>query len=88
MNRVLEVLYYICVGGLISSGVCCPFGSTVFERSWESRLIETAGPPTGMPKSHLRGRKKQSEVGKEGGAWEGKMWGEGNLILYWMREKD
>ena len=40
----------VCVlgnGGLISAGVCCLFGGPVFERSRGSRLIETAGPPTG-----------------------------------------
>jgi hypothetical protein len=47
MNTDLEVLYCMCIGGLMSAGVCCLFGSPVFERSWGSRLIETAGPPTG-----------------------------------------
>jgi hypothetical protein len=49
MNTDPEVLYYMCVGGLISAGVCCLFGGPVFERSWGTRLIETAGPPTGLP---------------------------------------
>jgi hypothetical protein len=31
--------------------VCCLFGGPVFERSKGSRLIETAGPPTGLPSS-------------------------------------
>ncbi|EDL36963.1 mCG1051106 [Mus musculus] len=47
MNTDLEVLYCMCVEGLISAGVCCLFGDPVFERSRGSRLIETAGPPTG-----------------------------------------
>ena len=42
----------VCVlGGLISAGACCLFGGPVFERSRGSRLIETAGPPTGLPSS-------------------------------------
>jgi hypothetical protein len=49
MNTDLEVLYCMCVGGLISAGVCCLFGGPVFERSRGSRLIETAGPPAGSP---------------------------------------
>ena len=28
----------MCVGGLISAGVCCLFGGPVFERTWRSRL--------------------------------------------------
>jgi hypothetical protein len=48
MNTDPEVLYYMHVGGLISAGVCCQFGGSVFEISQESRLIETAGPPTGL----------------------------------------
>jgi hypothetical protein len=34
---------------LISAGVFCLFGGPVFERSQWSRLIETAGPPIGLP---------------------------------------
>jgi hypothetical protein len=49
MNTDLEVLYYMYVGGLISAGICCLFGGTVLVRSWGSRLIEAAGPPTGLP---------------------------------------
>ena len=45
----LAVLYCMCAGGLISTGVCCLFGCPVFERSQESRLMETAGAPTGLP---------------------------------------
>jgi hypothetical protein len=37
------------VGVFISAGVSCLFGGPVFERSWGSRLIKTAGPPTGLP---------------------------------------
>jgi hypothetical protein len=49
MNIDPEVLYCMCVGGLISAGLGCLFGSPEFERSPGSRLIETAGPPTGLP---------------------------------------
>jgi hypothetical protein len=35
----------MCVGGLISAGLCCLFGGPIFERSQGSRLIETAGLP-------------------------------------------
>jgi hypothetical protein len=49
-----------------------------------------------IPKSAsvlLEERRKQSQVGREGGTWEGKWtgvggWEEGNLIWYWVREKD
>jgi hypothetical protein len=51
LNPDLEVLYYMCVGGLISAGACCLVGAPGFERSQGSRLIETAGPPTGSPSS-------------------------------------
>jgi hypothetical protein len=44
MNTDPEVLYCMCVGGLLSAGVCCLFGGPVFERSQGSGLIETAGP--------------------------------------------
>jgi len=47
MNTDLEVLYYKCVGGLISAGVCCLFGGPVFKNSLGFRLTEAAGPPTG-----------------------------------------
>jgi hypothetical protein len=43
-NRLL----YVC-WGLLLVGVCCLFGGPLFERSWESRLIETAGHPSGWP---------------------------------------
>jgi hypothetical protein len=40
-------------------------------------------------------KRKQSQVRREGGTWEGKWiegWGrereEGNLVWYWVREKD
>jgi hypothetical protein len=45
------VYYCICVGGLISAGVCCLVGGPVFERSQAFGLIETVGPPTGLPSS-------------------------------------
>jgi hypothetical protein len=45
------VLWCICVGGLISAGVCCLVDDPVFERPQWFRLIETAGPPTGSPSS-------------------------------------
>jgi hypothetical protein len=48
-----------------------------------------------MPKSHLGERRKQSQMGRERGTWEGKVdrgeevvGGEGNLIWYWVRETD
>jgi hypothetical protein len=47
MNTDVEVLFCMCVGGLIVAGVCYLFGGPVFERSQVSRLIETAGLPTG-----------------------------------------
>jgi hypothetical protein len=47
------------------------------------------------PQSHLGEKRKQSQVRREGGTWEGKWiegWGrereEGNLVWYWVREKD
>ena len=51
MNTDLEVLYCMCVGGLISAGVCCLVGGSVSERSQGSRLVETAGLPIGLPSS-------------------------------------
>ena len=47
----LAVLWCICVGVLILGGVCYLVGGLVSERSWGSRLIETAGSPTGLPSS-------------------------------------
>jgi len=41
----------MCVGGLISAGVCCLVGEPVSERSQGSRLIDTADSPTGLPSS-------------------------------------
>ena len=40
--------------------------------------------------SVLLGREKKAITNGEGGTWEGKWigWGEGNLIWYWVREKD
>jgi hypothetical protein len=38
----------MCVGGLISAGVGYLFGGSVLERSQGSRLLKTAGPPTGL----------------------------------------
>jgi hypothetical protein len=46
-----SVLCCICVGGLLSAGVCCLAGGPMSERSQRSRLVETAGPPTGLPPS-------------------------------------
>ena len=43
------VLCFICVGGLISDGIYCLVGVPVSEKSRGSRLLETAGPPTGLP---------------------------------------
>ena len=45
------VLCCICVGSLISAGICCLVGGPVSERSRGYRLIETAGLPTGSPPS-------------------------------------
>jgi hypothetical protein len=66
----------MCVGGLISASVCFLVGDPVPERSWGSRLIETAG-LIGLPSSsassssfqiHLekkkRKKKKNPELGK------------------------
>ena len=39
----------ICIGGLISGGVCCLVGDPVSERSQGSRLVETAGLLWGCP---------------------------------------
>jgi hypothetical protein len=39
-----------------------------------------------MPQSHLGDRRKLSEVGV--GIWWAEEGGEGNLIWYWVREKD
>jgi hypothetical protein len=49
MNTDAEVLYCMCVGGLISAGVCYLFGGPVIERSQASRLIEIVRYPTGLP---------------------------------------
>ena len=49
----------MCVGGLISAGVCCLFGGPVFESYRGSRLIETAGSPTGSPFSSTSFNKSQ-----------------------------
>jgi hypothetical protein len=37
--------------GFITSVLCCLVGGPWFERSQESKLSETAGPPTGLPPS-------------------------------------
>jgi len=44
-----------------------------------------------MPQSHLGGRRKQPQGGRERGIWEVKgmgMMGEKNMICYWVGEKD
>ena len=46
-----EFLCYMCILGLIQASVCCLVGGSVSERSWGSRLVETAGPPIGQPSS-------------------------------------
>ena len=53
MNTDLAVLYCMCVEDLISARVSCLVGGPMFERSWGSRLIETASPPTGSPSPQL-----------------------------------
>jgi hypothetical protein len=45
MNTDQAVLCCMCVGDIISAGVCCLVGGPVFERSLGSRLIEIAGIP-------------------------------------------
>ena len=52
-TQTRQVLCYVCVGGLISAGICSLFGGPVFERFQGSRLIETSGPPTGLPFSSV-----------------------------------
>jgi hypothetical protein len=44
-HRPSRPLLCVCVRGLISAGVGCLFGGSVFERWQGSRLSETAGPP-------------------------------------------
>ena len=46
-HRPGSPLLYVCWGPPISW--CMLLGGPVFERSWGSRLIETAGSPTGLP---------------------------------------
>jgi hypothetical protein len=46
-----RVLWCICVGGLISVGVCCLDSGWVSEQSEGSRLVETAGFPIVSPLS-------------------------------------
>ena len=66
MNTDPDVLYCLCVGGLISVDVCCPFGGPGFERSLGSRLNITAGSST---ESHFFSasfsRSEERRVGKE-----------------------
>jgi hypothetical protein len=45
------ILCCICVGGLISPGVCCLVGGPVSERAQGSGFFETAGFPIGSPSS-------------------------------------
>ena len=47
------VLCCICGGGLISANVCCLVGGSVSERSWGSKLVETAGLPMRSPFSYF-----------------------------------
>jgi hypothetical protein len=51
MNTNPEVLYcmFVGVGSFITVGVCSLFDDPIFERSQGSRLIKTAGLPTGSP---------------------------------------
>ena len=39
----------MCIEGLISADACSLVGGPVFERSQESRLVETVSPPTRSP---------------------------------------
>jgi hypothetical protein len=47
-----------------------------------------------MPQFHLGERRNHSQVEREEGTWEGNRWGSrewkggGNLLWYWVREKD
>jgi hypothetical protein len=51
-------------------------------------------PNEDTPQSHLEEKRKQSQVWRDGGIWEGKWTGrilggeEVNLIWYWVREKN
>lgn len=45
------IICCICVCSFISPSVCCLVGSSVFERSWESRLVEAAGHHMGSSSS-------------------------------------
>ena len=50
---------YVCcigVGDLSPVPECCLVGGSVFERSQESRLVETAGLPMGSPTSSASSR--------------------------------
>jgi hypothetical protein len=49
MNIEIEFLYCMYIGGLIPTGGRCLFGGPAFEISQESRLIEIAGAPRGLP---------------------------------------
>jgi hypothetical protein len=46
LNLDPAVLCSICIGGLISAGVCFLVGGPVYDKSQGSRLVETAGSPT------------------------------------------
>jgi len=51
LNPDPGVLCGVCVGGLISAAACCLVSDPVSERSQGSRIIETAGPPSGLSSS-------------------------------------
>ena len=51
LNPDLAVLCCMCVWGIMSACIFCLIGGSVSERSWRSRLNETACPHTGLPSS-------------------------------------
>ena len=63
MNIDLDVLYCMCVGDLLSAGVCCLLGGPVFERSRGHRLSETVSPPKNHPIPHLHSAFPNSTTG-------------------------
>jgi hypothetical protein len=51
--RPVSLLLYVCARGLGPASKCCLVGGSVSERSQESRLVETAGLPMGLPPRQL-----------------------------------
>jgi hypothetical protein len=71
MNTDPEVLYCMCVGGLISAGVCCLFGGPVFEISQGGRLSKTAGPTESPFSAFFQSLPTQQEVSAASVHWLG-----------------